>query len=110
MSADTTKSGTGQTLAGAAGSAFASGLRQFFDVHSALLDENPYCYCEIAYTRQTGWMAWLCSKPQTEDPQRKVLGVGQGQTPDEAALAAVDSYCDGGPSANADLSGRTRSA
>ena len=75
--------------------AFAAGLRQLFDVHSALLEQYPHCYCEIAYTRQTGWMAWLCSKPQADDPTREVLGKGQGRTPDEAAFAAVDSYCDG---------------
>ena len=77
-----------------------SGLRQLLDVHSALLEENPYCYCEISYTRATGWMAWLCSNSKTHDPGRKVIGVGQGETPDEAAFAAVDSYVNGGPSAN----------
>ena len=91
-------------LAAPTGSDFSSGLRVLIDVHEALLGRNPYCYCEIAYTRQTGWMAWLCSKPQADDPNRQVLGVGQGQSANEAAFRCVDSYCNGGPPPNAEVS------
>lgn len=49
-----------------------------------------YCYFELAYTRHTAWMAWLCSKPREDDPSRKVITSGQGQTPDEACRAALD--------------------
>jgi hypothetical protein len=88
----------------AAGSARAHGLTKLFDLHAALLEENPYCYCEVAYTRQTGWMAWLCSDRYEDDSQRRVLARGQGRTPNEAAAAAVESFCDGGPSANVRMS------
>lgn len=93
---------TQPTVAEPAGSPRAHGLTRLFDLHAALLRENPYCYCEVAYTRQTGWMAWLCTDRYEDDSQRRVLGKGQGQTPNEAAAAAVASFRDGGPSANND--------
>lgn len=67
-------------------------LQQLIDLHSALLEQNPYCYFELAYTRQTMWMAWLCSKPREDDPNRKVLAQGQGETPEQAADAALESF------------------
>ena len=60
--------------------------------HESLLEENSYCYFELAYTRQTEWMAWICSKPQEVDPNRKVIAKGQGSTPDEACKNALEFY------------------
>ncbi len=64
-------------------------LQQLIDKHGALLEQNPHCYFELSYTRQTMWMAWLCSKPREDDPHRKVLALGQGDTPEQAASAAL---------------------
>lgn len=74
-------------------------LQQLLDLHSTLLAENPYCYFELAYTRQTAWMAWLCSKSREEDPGRKVLAQGQGFTPEAAADAALESFVSEPPAA-----------
>ena len=61
--------------------------------HARLIDEgNNYAYCEIAYTRQTGWMAWITDKPLAvvvESPDRKVLFKGQGDTPEDACRDAL---------------------
>lgn len=67
-------------------------LREFFALHAAEVDANPYAYCEVAYTRATGWMAWITDKPLAcvvENPDRKVLMRGQGDTPEEAAADAI---------------------
>lgn len=37
------------------------------------------------------WMAWLCSKPSSDDANRKVLAKGQGETAELAAEAALKS-------------------
>lgn len=72
-------------------------LRQMLAQHEAHLEQNPYAYFELAYTRRTGWMVWITDKPAFREsvlvnPDRKVLWQGQGDTPDEAcenaALAA----------------------
>lgn len=72
-------------------------LRQMLAQHQAHIEQNPYAYFELAYTRQTGWMVWITDKPAFRladlvNPDRKVLWQGQGETPDEAcenaALAA----------------------
>lgn len=65
-------------------------LQQLLNAHAALLEQNPYCYFELAYTRTTGWMAWICSNCREADPNRKVLACGQGATPEEAAGDALD--------------------
>lgn len=67
-------------------------LSQLFAIHAELLERNPYCYCEVAHTRSTGWMAWLCSNSAESDPNREVLAQGQGATPEEAASIAVKAY------------------
>lgn len=67
-------------------------LQQLLRLHADLLRGNSHCYFELAYTRQTGWMAWICSKPREDDPQRAVLAQGQGSTVDEAAEAAIQSF------------------
>ncbi|MGB6054633.1 MAG: hypothetical protein WBG17_05275 [Burkholderiaceae bacterium] len=64
-------------------------IRALIADHAARLDENPYCYFELAYTRHTGWMAWLCSNLRESDPNREIIAQGQGDTPDEACSAAT---------------------
>lgn len=67
-------------------------LNKLLELHASLLEKNPYCYFELAYTRSTEWMAWLCSNSREADPDRKVLAQGQGSTPEEAAKDALKSY------------------
>lgn len=61
--------------------------------HSEELEHNAYAYFELAYTRRTGWMAWITDKPLNGgpviNPDRKVLCKGQGDTPEEACSAAI---------------------
>jgi hypothetical protein len=66
-------------------------IRALLGAHELLLEENPYTYFELAYTRQTKWMAWICTNAREQDPYRKVLAKGQGSTPDEACKSALDS-------------------
>lgn len=67
-------------------------LQRLLAAHQAILDGgNSYAYFELAYTRQTGWMAWICSKPREDDPNRKVLAKGQGSTVEEACTSAMES-------------------
>ena len=67
-------------------------VRDLITAHSVELAAHPHTYFELAYTRQTEWMAWICSKPQQEDPDRKVLANGQGSTPEEACEKALLYY------------------
>ena len=68
-------------------------IRELIAKHSAELEQNEYAYFELAYTRRTGWMAWITDKPLNGgpviNPDRKVLCSGQGDTPEEACSAAV---------------------
>lgn len=80
-----------------------SKLQQIIDMHSALLADNPYCYFELAYTRTTEWMVWLCTDARENNPARKILAKGQGSTPEEAADAAIESYCSALPNVQAHL-------
>lgn len=59
-------------------------------MHGLMLEHNPYAYFELAYTRRTGWMAWICDKPQADDADRRVLASGQGDTAEEACDAALE--------------------
>ncbi len=52
--------------------------------HSLLLESNSYCYFELAYTRTTGWMAFICDKPAGE-----IITSGQGDTPNAACANAL---------------------
>jgi len=70
-------------------------IRALIAVHAEQLDQNDYAYFELAYTRQTAWMAWLCSNSRDDDPNRKVLAKGQGHTPEEACAAAIESQRSG---------------
>lgn len=69
--------------------------------HAALIEAGEnYAYFELAYTRQTGWMAWLTDRPGRGEAgtaeharSRKVIARGSGDTAEAAcadALAAVD--------------------
>ncbi len=68
-------------------------VRALIAAHAEMLEDNAYAYFELAYTRQTGWMAWITDKPlygaPVVNPDRKVLANGQGDTPDEACAAAA---------------------
>jgi hypothetical protein len=62
--------------------------------HAEVLQVHPYAYFELAYSRSTGWMAWVCTNVINRDKGRHVLAVGGGATHDEAcrnALANVKS-------------------
>ncbi|SAK88031.1 hypothetical protein AWB76_06269 [Caballeronia temeraria] len=64
-------------------------IRSLIARHAEELEQNDYAYFELAYTRRTGWMAWICSNSRDDDPNRKVIACGQGDTPDEACDAAI---------------------
>jgi len=69
-------------------------VRALIAAHAEMLEDNAYAYFELAYTRQTGWMAWITDKPGwckevLVNPDRKVLARGQGGTPDEACADAA---------------------
>lgn len=67
-------------------------IRALIGRHADLLEQSEYTYFELAYTRQTGWMAWITDKPlacTVVNPERKILATGQGDTPDEACRAAL---------------------
>lgn len=62
---------------------------QLLSMHAQELEQNEYAYFELAYTRRTEWMAWICSNHRDDDPNRKVIARGQGSTPQEACAAAL---------------------
>lgn len=69
-------------------------IRSLLAIHANILETNPYAYFELAYTRATGWMAWITDKPgfresELINPDRKVLFTGQGDTPQEACSDAM---------------------
>lgn len=70
-------------------------IRALIAAHAEQLDQNDYAYFELAYTRHTAWMAWLCSNSRDDDPNRKVIAKGQGDTPEEACAAAIESQRSG---------------
>lgn len=67
-------------------------LSKIMAIHSEMLESNSYCYFELAYTRYTEWMVWICSNQREQDPNRKVLLRGQGSTPEEACADALANY------------------
>jgi hypothetical protein len=67
-------------------------IRALMAKHAVLLEGSDYAYFELARTRATGWMAWLCSHPAETHADRKVLAHGQGSTPDEACLQALADF------------------
>ncbi len=69
-----------------------SALQRVLEIHAEHLEQNAYCYFELAYTRYTDWMVWICSNSRSEDPNRKVILNGQGDTPEEACANALQNY------------------
>jgi hypothetical protein len=76
----------------------ATALSELIAHHASLLETNSYAYFELAYTRRTGWMAWITDKPAKGEPgtaeyarSRTVIARGQGDTPEEAAADALAS-------------------
>lgn len=67
-------------------------LSKVMAIHTEMLQTNHFCYFELAYTRYTEWMVWICSNQREQDPNRKVLLRGQGSTPEEACTDALASY------------------
>ncbi|MGY6272734.1 hypothetical protein ACXIUT_23895 [Achromobacter denitrificans] len=67
-------------------------IRALIAKHAELMRSNDYGYFELARTRQTGWMAWLCSHPVETQPDRKILARGQGETPDDACREALADF------------------
>lgn len=79
-------------------------IRALIAEHGRLLDDNEYAYFELAYTRRTGWMAWITDKPLAyvvESPDRKIIAQGQGDTPDDACADAARALRGGKGDANA---------
>lgn len=68
--------------------------------HAEMLEANPYAYFELAYTRTTDWMAWLCSNAREDDPDRKVLARGQGTSPHQACSQALEFLAGGKENGN----------
>lgn len=69
-----------------------SKVQEVLGIHAEMLENNPYCYFELAFSRYTDWMIWICSNAREHDPNRKVLLRGQGSTPEEAAENALEGY------------------
>ena len=71
-------------------------IRDLIAMHAEMKEANAYCYFELAYTRNTDWMAFICDRPAggtVGTPEfgagRKILAQGQGQTPEDACLHAA---------------------
>lgn len=67
-------------------------IRALIAQHGKELEKNEHAYFELAYTRSTGWMAWITDKPLCSpvvNPDRKVLASGQGDTPEAACADAL---------------------
>lgn len=71
-------------------------IQKLIAKHQELLVDNPYAYFELAYVRQVMWGASICDRPPnaaTGKPEagRQIIAEGQGETPDAACKAALDS-------------------
>lgn len=82
-------------------SASPSPFEQLVAKHAELLEDNEFTYFELAYTRRTGWMAFICDKPATGivgeagyGANRKILAQGQGDSPEEACADALNNMAD----------------
>jgi len=64
-------------------------VEKFLEVADELENSYPYLYAEIAKTRATNWMAWLCTHNREDNPSRKVICSGQGITAEEACEDAL---------------------
>lgn len=70
--------------------------------HQALLADSERTYFELAYTRPTGFMAWITDKPLAStvvNPDRKVLVSGQGDTAAAACANALQNLAGNAESA-----------
>lgn len=73
-------------------------IRGLLQAHEDLIEQGEnYAYFELAYTRRTGWMAWLTDRPASGEPgtaeyakSRKVIAQGQGDSAEEACQDALD--------------------
>lgn len=73
-------------------------IRSLLQAHEDLIEQGEnYAYFELAYTRRTGWMAWLTDRPASGEPgtaeyakSRKVIARGQGDSAEEACQDALD--------------------
>jgi hypothetical protein len=66
-------------------------IQKLIAAHAKIVEGNPYAYFELAYTRQTEWMAWICSEPRETNPNRIVIASGSGSTPEVACEEALNS-------------------
>jgi len=67
-------------------------IKRFMALYEIIREDNPYTYMEIACTKQTDYMAWICSRPREVDPDRKVIATGQADTADKACKQALKDY------------------
>lgn len=73
-------------------------IRGLLQAHEDLIEQGEnYAYFELAYTRRTGWMAWLTDRPASGEPgtaeyakSRNVIAQGQGDSAEEACQDALD--------------------
>lgn len=56
-------------------------IRELIAKHRAELEHNDYAYFELAYTRRTGWMAWITDKPLIGGPCNQSRPQGAGTRP-----------------------------
>ena len=71
-----------------------SRLAEFLELYASERKLNDYAYMEIACTRATGYMAWICSHPKETHPDRVVLACGQGSDEEEACDKAIVDFYD----------------
>ena len=69
-------------------------IRELIALHAQELDQNDYAYFELARTRRTEWMAWICTNLIDNDLSLKILATGQGSTPEEACSNAIIDYAE----------------
>ncbi len=74
-------------------------FQKLIELHDKLVQEDPYTYFELAYTRQTGYMAFICDRPAegiigsaTYGENRTILAKGQGDSAEEACAEALKNY------------------
>ena len=68
-------------------------IRELITLHARVIESGfNYAYFELASTRTTDWMAWLCTDARELNPNRIILATGQGNSPDTACALALESY------------------
>ena len=65
-------------------------VKKFLDTAEEMINEYPFLYVEVARTRTTEWMAWLCTHNKDTHTDRMVLASAHGFTADEACKNALD--------------------